>query len=420
MFSLVNNLINGIKSEEISCSNTLHLTANENVLSKLSLSFLSSSLSDRYHIGALEEHGFDSVVVRNGFVFKGLPKVYELEHAAHEAAKKMFHAGMTDFRPLSGVHAMLSVVATTTKPGDLIYALNPIHGGHFATSEIIKRLGRKVQYLPWDTENYSIDIMAFKKEISKKLPQAIILDHGAALFPLPVKMLRQIVGKEVLIIYDCSHVQGLIAGGLFQDPLTEGSNILFGNTHKTFPGPHKAMIHFQDAAYGKLISRAIGESMLSSQHTHHSIALYISILEMSKYADMYAKQVVNNANHLAKKLANYGFTVIKKNDLYTASHIILLEYKTEKECINACKKLHFNNISTNTKKIFGKNVLRIGVQEVTRLGMKEQEVDCIADIFRKILIDKIQKEIILKEVINLKKKYLNVHFSFDQDFNLWN
>lgn len=416
----VKNLIAGVRRDEEESSETLHLTAYENRLSKLAQSFLGSTLSHRYHLSTPEEEEDQKVVLKGGsFMFKGLPGVYALERAAKEKAQRMFHAALTDFRPTSGLHAMICTMAATTEVGDLVYSIDPADGGHFATRHVLERLGRRSRYIPWDLKTLSVDLEKFAKEVKKNRPQAIFFEHGTPLFNLPVRQIRELVGEDVLMIYDASHTQGLIAGGQFQDPLREGCNVLQGNTHKTYPGPQKGMIHFRDLAYGRKISELISGGLLSSQHTHHVIAEYITTLEMFEFAKEYAAQMIENARVLANALAEEGFGLVEKDGVFTTSHEVLIKGNSVGGHFAACRKLFASGISTNARVAFREQVIRLGTQEVTRRGMKEDEMRYIAKLFRRAILGSEADESLRKEIMAFNRAFANIHYSFDRDFGYW-
>jgi len=158
-------LLDGLRCEEQRSDDTLHLTANENRLSKLAQSFLSSNLSFRQHEGTLDEHISEAVLLHGTFMFMGLPGVYALEHEARMVAQDMFHAAISDFRPTSGLHGMLCTLAAATKPGDIVYSINPGDGGHAATRQAVTNLGRQSAYIPWSNTDLTIDMDAFAKAV---------------------------------------------------------------------------------------------------------------------------------------------------------------------------------------------------------------------------------------------------------------
>ncbi|MER2520137.1 MAG: hypothetical protein ABTQ34_05550 [Bdellovibrionales bacterium] len=408
-------LLAGIRQEEKRSDDTLHLTAYENRLSKLAQSALSSNLSFRQHEGTLEEHDATEVLIHGSFMLMGLPGVYALEREARDATQHMFHAATSDFRPTSGLHAMLCTLLAATKPGDVVYSIDPVNGGHFASRHVLTLMGRKSMYIPWSNTELTIDMDAFAKAVKLCPPQAVFFEYGTPLFNLPVQAVRSLVGEEPMLIYDASHTLGLIAGGLFQDPLREGCNILQGNMHKTFPGPQKGMIHYRDKEEGTRLSEVITAGLVSNQHAHHSIAAYITALEMREYAKPYARQIVRNAQALAANLAAYGFDLVSRNGEYTTSHQVVMRGE---DMDDKCRRLFASGMSANARYAYGQRVVRFGVQEVTRRGMKEPEMERIAALIKNIILDNAPIELIRKEVLCLNQSYKNIEYSFDREFGL--
>jgi len=118
--------------------------------------------------------------------------------------------------------------------------VSPDDGGYPINLE---KLGRKPLYFSFNKEEMNIEVKKAKELILKEKPKLIIFGQSLFLFPHPVKELSEVAEKiGATITYDGSHVLGLIAGGVFQDPLREGAQILFGSTHKTFPDPQGGII----------------------------------------------------------------------------------------------------------------------------------------------------------------------------------
>lgn len=411
----IKNLIEGVRRDEQESLATLHLTSYENRMSKLAQSFLNSPLSFRYNFS----NSTDPVAqTGTGLMLKGLPGVYEMDMAAQEAAREMFHAKVSMFRPTSGLHATLCIVNTASEVGQTIYSIDPDDGGHFATKHLVERCGRKSRFIPWDSKNLTINLEKFAEEIKKFPPDVILFEHGTPLFNLPVAEVRKLVGKNVIIIYDASHTLGLIAGGEFQDPLREGANVLQGNTHKTYPGPQKGMMHFRDTEFGNKIVNSIGSGLISSQHTHHAIAEYVTTLEMHKYGKAYAKQMIANGIHLAASLAKEGFGLVNKNGVFTTSHEMLIRGDSVGGHFAAARKLFAVGISTNARVAFRQQIIRLGTQEVTRRGMKEKDMEYIAKLFKRAILDNESPEKVKKDTMEFNKKFPDIHYSFDREFGL--
>ncbi|XYH95576.1 hypothetical protein ACMHYB_48550 [Sorangium sp. So ce1128] len=416
---LLKKLLDGVLRDEEQERRTLSLTAYENRISCLARRFLTSPLADRYHLGLMEEHGLDEVVQKGDLMFKGLPGVYALESSAQDAMHRLFGAAVADLRPLSGVHAMISTLGTATKPGDLVLSIAKEHGGHFATQHILARMGRRGGLVPWDVARFTCDLDRLARLVRRRRPQAIFFDQGAPLFPLPLLQIREIVGPECLLIYDASHTLGLIAGGAFQRPLQEGCDILQGNSHKSFPGPQKAFILFRDGERGAEITESISSGFVSSQHTHHAMAQYITLLEMSCFAEDYARQLLSNTRALAEHLQRAGFPLAGLDGVPTRTHILLLPHGTEAQMYEACRRLLACNIATNARYCYGMPVLRLGTQEITRRGMKEVDMEYIALLLKRALLDRESVKSMRLEVSRWNKGFPNVHYSFDRELGYW-
>lgn len=409
-------LVDDIRKDEEESINTLHLTSNENRTSKLAQSFFSSPLSFRYIFGS---NPSDIIETATGLMLKGMPGVVNFDNIAQNTAKKMFHASLSNFRPTSGLHTTFCTINGATNVGDVIYSIDPDDGGHFATRHLVERCGRKSQFIPWDNKNLAPDLDLFRKKIKRIPPDVILFEHGTPLFNLPTMKVREIVGDKVLIVYDASHTLGLIAGGFFQDPLREGCDILQGNTHKTFPGPQKGMIHFKDSKLGQKVIKSIGDGLISSQHVHHAIAEYITVLEIEKFGRDYAKQMILNGKKLAESLVNEGFDLLEKDGVYTTSHELLIKGSSTGGHFEGCRRLLQSGISANARVAFKTEVIRLGTQEVTRRGMKEDDMEYIAKLFRRIILDKEPIDNVKKDVISFNNNFLNIHYSFDKEFNYW-
>ena len=412
-------LLQKVREDERESEHLLHMTANENVMSKTARAFLDSNLSYRYHFDrTYHRDDKDPGTFLGSFLYKGLPGVYALEKEATEAVKEMVGAVGVDFRPLSGVHAMMETVISATNVKDLVYTMPREAGGHFTTTSLLEFIGRRPKSFPLEKTDYTLDINTFAEEIEDENPALIYFDTSYHLFPYELTKIRDIVGDGTIMVYDASHTLGLIAGGQFQNPLKEGCDVLQGNTHKTFPGPQKAMIAFGNSRAEKRIEDGINVGLVSSQHTHHAICLYITVLEMKHFGKEYARQIVANAQELGRQLRSQGFCVYGETRGFTKSHtIILTDKKTGIDMYEMCTRLFKSGISTNTSSVFGVNGIRIGLQEVTRLGMKEKDMSVIAEFYCEALNNQ-NFDAVRDDVLKFKKEFADVHFSFDNEFGL--
>lgn len=401
-----------VEKEELLNTHVLHLTANENRLSKTARQVLSSALSYRYHLGTPADYNFDDIVAKPNLLFRGLPHLYRLEDMAHRCLNKNLGGVVSDSRPLSGLHAMICSISSLTAPGDIVLSVCPEGGGHFATAGLISQLGRRSVLIDYDRKTLALSLTHLRELKDTYHIKAVFLDDSAPLYPMPLKEIRDILGPDVLIIYDASHTLGLIYGQQFLHPMQDGCDIIQGNTHKTFPGPQKGLLHFADSKVAGKAMETIGSCLVSSQHTHHSLAFYITALEMDLYAKEYAIRIVENAKVLSEALEKKGFDLLTNGKGYTNTHQVLFSLPGHLSHFEISKRLFACHISTNAKHVYERDVVRIGVQELTRLGMGSSEMEEIAGIIRLAVLDG-KKEIALGMVNELNASFQDVHYSFD-------
>lgn len=400
-------LISDVQAEEKQTLDFLHLTANEAQLSKTAFSFVTSKLSERYYFGG----GENGVINSGGFYGRGLPAVQNLVNEGIEAAKRMLGASSVNLNCLSGVHAMMCAILSTTEPGDTVMTVHHDHGGHFATKGIIERVGRKQVFASYNLETLKFDTEKMAKDFKNNSCKALYLDVSYYLNPHNLKEIRAALGNEAIIIYDASHTMGIIMGQRFQAPLKEGANVVCANTHKTLPGPQKGMIAFRDADLAEKANSIIDSCLFSSPHTHHMLALATTILELEAFGQGYADQIIKNSNAVAKAFADLGYEVRKSNTgNYSHNHQAHIFIDKLGDPAKLYRKLLDNNISTNfDSPLGGRMFIRVGSQEVTRRGMKEKEMAIIASSIDRSL----KGEDVKSEVQKLNSQFPNILFSFD-------
>jgi fluorothreonine transaldolase len=308
---------------------------------------------------------------------------------------------------------MLTTVVSLTKPGDKVMRLSTQDGGHFATERLCYLVGRKSCCFAFDRNTFRIDIDGTKKILLKEKPTLLYIDNMTPLFPVPVSELSSIAGS-IPIIYDGSHVLGLIAGGQFQDPLSEGASILQGNTHKTFFGPQKALILGRDRELMDEISYNMSSALVSSEHTAELMSLFVSLHEIRIHGESYAKSVVKNAKYLAEALYERGFDVLAADHGFTESHMFLLDVKSLGSGLKILEKLLKAHISANRVIPFKHvDAIRVGVQEITRRGYTKENLDQIAEWFDQLLLKRKNPSVIRKEVEKLVLSRRKIFFCED-------
>lgn len=402
------NILLQIKAHTRYRRQCLNLIASENVMSPMTASLLSSDLANRYSVGRPYARWFP-----------GLNYYDKIENLAEDLSKKLFRANYANVQAPTGMAANMVAYLALLSPGDLVMSLNVKNSGHYshAAENIFSRFQIRVEPLPFDIKEYSIDIAKAIRLIRRKRPQMIILGTSEFLFPAPIGKLRAICDEtNTKILYDASHVSGLIAGQTFQDPLTEGADILTMSTNKTLAAPSHGIVACRDRKkYQTKIEQAIIPVLTSNHHAHHVAALAMTLSEFEVYGHDYAVQIIKNARTLAQDLYGKGVAVLCPHKNFTRSHTVLFDAgKNGNEVMHLLEKV---NIIVNPFQLPGNKVtdptgIRIGTNEMTRLGMKEKEMETIAEFISDTLMDRKPINKIRYEVIEFRKSYRKIRYCF--------
>jgi glycine hydroxymethyltransferase len=192
---------------------------------------------------------------------------------------------------------------------------------------------------------------------------------------------------KTILAYDASHVMGLIACGAFQQPLQEGAHVVFGSTHKTLPGPQGGIIFSNDSTLMDTISRAVYPGTVTNHHLFRAPALAATLLEMKAHPE-YGRKVIENARCLGKSLSKLGISVVAAQYGCTNSHTVLLRVRDFGSGRSVAATLDAHNVITSYTSLpeeLGKEGIRLGTAEITRLGAEESHVTEAADLIAAIL-----------------------------------
>ncbi len=367
-------------------------------------------------------HRYAEGVVGHRF-YQGCQYIDEIEAKTITLAKDLFRAEHVNVQPTSGVNANIAAFFALADPGDTIISLEVPQGGHISHVRYSAAgvRGLRVIAHPFDPEIMNIDTDRMVAMIRETKPRIVLLGGSLFLFPHPVREACEAaheVGANV--VYDGAHVLGLIAGNCFQDPLREGADVMTGSTHKTFPGPQGAVIFCKEGLSEK-IDEAVFPGTVSNHHLHHLAGLGVSLAEMIEFGEDYASDVITNAKSLAQSLYERGFDVICEPLGFTESHQVAVDVTHAGGSIRAATKLEAANIIVNKNLLPGDHVsvtvepsgIRIGTQELTRIGMGTSEMDAIADFMKRIVLDDESPESVRDDVIELKNGYQKVCYCFD-------
>ncbi len=385
----------------------LNLIASENYSSEKVRSYLSCDFGNRY--------GCYVTMKPEEREYTGNKYINEFELATHELIKDIFHAKYADLRPIGGHMAGMSVVLALLNPGDMVIEVSLKDWGHGLVGPMcqVRQFDEtiNVEYMKFDSSR-CVDVDNLMKQIYDKKPKLIIFGGSGTLFPEPVSEFRDIADKEgILLAYDASHVTGLIASGVFPNPLDQGADIMFGSTHKSFPGPQGGFVVSNNAQLIEKVGNTLSPSLVTSHHLNRIPSLAASILEMKEYGKAYGTQIINNSKALAKALDAYGFKILGKEKGYTETHLLLMDAGRLVEIppakyLERARILCSDDFSGNSPEI------RIGTPEVTRRGMKEKDMETIALFFKRALIDKEDEEVIARDVEVFSRKFTGCEYSF--------
>lgn len=424
---LYNQVFKLLETHDTWMQNTINLIASENVSSPAVRSAIVCDFRDRYAEGWPGER-----------VYAGCKYIDQVELITIDLAKKLFKAEFADVRPVSGVVANLAMYTAVMEPLDRMMALSIAHGGHISharkdlggTAGQIR--GHKVRNWVFDDKEFNIDVDANIKqirELQEKGDEIKFLLFGGSVFPFPhpVKEFREIADEYGMTIgYDSAHVSGLIASGFFQDPLREGADIMTASTHKTMPGPQHGIVLAKEK-FADAIKRASFPGLLSNHHLHNVAGLAIALAEMTEFGVAYSKQIMKNAKALAQSLHERGWQVIAEHKGFTQSHVVLVDVTetplndgatVEKTLENANIVINRNLLPWDKKR--GRDYktpggIRLGTSEMTRLGMKEPEMDAIAELMTRVVMKGEDVKKIAAEVGEFRKNYQKVHYAFENE-----
>ncbi len=408
-FQSIQSIIEKQNSWRSSCIN---LIASENVTSRKVRSAAGSDFTHRYAEGHPGQR-----------YYCGTECIDEIEGSVEEAVKKLFSARCADVRPVSGTNANEAVFCKLISYNDIVMVNSTPGGGHISHHRMgaIGKFTKNIVDFPVTPDGYHIDVDATKDLISRIKPKVVVFGKSLFLFPDPVRELADVCAeKKAVIVYDAAHVLGLIAGGVFQDPLREGALFMTGSTHKTFFGPQRGVVlsMTDDEKLWRKVDRGVFPGSSSNHHLGTLAQLALSTCEMIEFGHAYAEQILKNARALGAALDKKGFSVEAREFGFTASHQVAVNVRDLGGGSRVSTMLEQNDIILNMnmlpheplKNHLNPEGLRIGVAEMTHIGMKEPEMERIAELMKECVID---KKSVKKEVNSFRSQFSDIHFSFD-------
>ncbi len=234
--------------------------------------------------------------------------------------------------------------------------------------------------------------------------------------------MRKIVAEwDGYIYFDGAHQLGLVAAGVFQDALEEGAAVVTGSAGKTFSGPQSGIIVWNDPELTVPITNAIFPVLVATHQVNRVAALAVSAAEMLEFGKAYMGQIVRNAQALGAALHRRGIPVLGAHKGYTRTQQVIADVRQFGGGIDVAQLLAQANIITNKNLIptdqpedwDRPSGLRIGSIEVTRLGMREEEMETIAEFMERILIGEEAPTNVMEDVVDFRQAYQKLYYCFD-------
>jgi len=296
-------------------------------------------------------------------------------------------------------------------------------GGHISHAKIgaLGLRGVRGYNYPFDKNTMNIDPEGTRRLLREVKPKAALFGQSVYLFPTPLKDLQDTFDEiGCTVWYDAAHVLGLIAGNRFQDPLREGVDVISGSTHKTLPGPQHGMIISDLVKTGmeSALRRGVFPGVTSNHHLHSVAALAVTLAETREFGEAYADQTIRNAKALAQALHERGFDVLCEPNGFTESHTVVVDVEEHHGGAKVAKSLEDANIIVNKNLLpwdddpVRPSGIRIGSQEITRLGMKENDMAEVAEQISRVVMKSRPPTEVKDSVMEFKRGFTKVHYCF--------
>jgi glycine hydroxymethyltransferase len=382
----------------------LNLLPSENSLSPKALSYLATDFAGRYTLPM--KAMVDGELLENSYA--GTRYTDAIESLASQAAQRVFRGRYATVRPLSGHIAAMAVLSSLLPRGSSYLSIPPEAGGYdgYDPGYLPALLGYRAVPLPCHGPTHQLDLEGLTATLRTERPQAVILGQSFILFPYPLREVAEAAhAVDALVIYDGSHVMGLIAGGQFQDPLTEGADVLLGSTHKSFFGPQGGIVVTNREDLFAQIDGAMTWRVQDNAHWNRIAALAQSLLEMERVGAAYARTVIRNSQALARALDEEGIPLVGQEEGYTRSHQIWIDKVELRERFQMGAVRFARNLESQD--IIVDLVGRVGTAEVSRWGMTPSQMPAIARWIREAGL---QHRTVRAQVHRFRSKYPRLRF----------
>lgn len=375
-------IASAIMAEKHRQQNSIELIASENIVSQAVLEAQGSVLTNKYAEGYPGRR-----------YYGGCEHVDVIENIAISRAKKLFNAGFVNVQPHSGSQANQAVFLATLTPGDTILGLSLDSGGHLTHGAKVNMSGKWFNAVSYDVTRESgyIDHELAMRLAHEYKPKLIIAGCSAYPRVIDFAKFREIADSVgALLLVDMAHFAGQVAAGLYPNPLLH-ADFVTTTTHKTLRGPRGGMILTNNEELAKKINSAIFPGLQGGPLMHVIAAKAVAFAEaLTPEYKQYMQQVVTNANALAERLLEHGYTIFTQG---TDCHLLLVDLRPQKLTGKDAEKVlekvgltcNKNSIPFDDEKPTITSGIRLGSPAATTRGFGVKEFQEIGDLIAQVL-----------------------------------
>ena len=395
-------IADAIQAEMKRQNSHLELIASENWVSKAVMAAMGSPLTNKYAEGYPGKR-----------YYGGCQCVDVVEDLARERAKKLFGCDYANVQPHSGAQANLAVFFAMLEPGDKVMGMNLDHGGHLTHGSPANISGKYFNVVSYGVNDEGVIDYDKVREIAvKEKPKMIIAGASAYARIIDFKKFREIADEVgAYLMVDMAHIAGLVAAGLHPSPIPY-ADVTTTTTHKTLRGPRGGLILCNQEAADKFnFNKAVFPGIQGGPLEHVIAGKAVCFKEAlePEFAE-YQKQIIKNAQALSKGLMDRGVKIVSGG---TENHLMLVDLRGEdvtgKELEKRLDAAHItcnkNTVPNDPRSPFVTSGVRLGTPAVTTRGLKEDDMDMIAECIALVLQSEDNIEKVKGMVAELTAKY---------------
>ena len=395
-------IADAIKAEMERQNSHIELIASENWVSKAVMAAMGSPLTNKYAEGYPGKR-----------YYGGCQCVDVVEDLARERAKKLFGCEYVNVQPHSGAQANMAVMFAMLEPGDKIMGMNLDHGGHLTHGSPVNMSGKYFDVAHYGVnEDGVIDYDEVLRIAKEHQPKLIVAGASAYARTIDFKRFREIADEVgAYLMVDIAHIAGLVATGLHPSPIPY-AHVTTTTTHKTLRGPRGGMIMCSEELNKKFnFNKAVFPGIQGGPLMHVIAGKAVCFKEaLQPEYKTYMEQVVRNAKALCNGLKSRGVKIVSGD---TDNHLMLVDLsgtdisgkELEKRLDDAHVTANKNTIPNDPRSPFVTSGVRLGTPAVTTRGMKEEDMDKIAEIIAMVIESEDNVEKAKAMVAELTAKY---------------